>query len=118
MYNFMYSLRGTGRTSRMLWEAANAKGEGERVMIVVHDRRMIDYCLGSNMMGRWWGLEESDFISLSNDHTYRGRRADRFYIDHFTEERAYDDPALYQRLSNLIMMQRSSPRFLHGAPRR
>lgn len=81
--------RGTGRTSKMLWAAAQMKDQGEEIMIVVHDQSMIRYCLTEPMKGGWWGLEPQDFetIERAADRA-RGRRLRNCYVDHFVEESA------------------------------
>lgn len=82
--------RQTGRTSDMLWEAANAKDEGP-VLVIVHTERMVEHCLRS-LNGAWWGLERPDFISVQSAEQWRGWRfPDGVFIDHFVHELARED---------------------------
>lgn len=72
------SLRQTGRTSRMLAQAAGCKADGEPVLIVIYDDRSIRSFL---RYPEARGLERSDFISVGAlRHGGRGRRA-RVFID-------------------------------------
>ena len=80
--------RGTGRTSKMLWEAACAKDQGERVLIVVHQESMIRYCLGESMRGAWWGLEPGDFVTV--EQAYQKVRGSGGLVRHFIDHAVYD----------------------------
>jgi hypothetical protein len=86
-------LRGTGRTSDMLWEAACAKDENKPVLIIVHDQKFAEYCIRT-LNGGWWGLDLGDFttVAMLKSH-YRGcARGTQLFIDHYSEELIMDDP--------------------------
>lgn len=85
----VFGPRGSGRTSNMLWEAACAKDEGHRVVVVVHDQGMIHYCLSEPMKGAWWGLEKRDFVTIERAvDAFRGAGFFMLFMDHFVDEMA------------------------------
>lgn len=109
--------RGTGRTSDMLWQAASVKDEEEPVLVVVHNERMIQYCL-DQLLGGWWGLRPRDFMSLQafDKGGFRGYRLpEAVFIDHFVEELAYGDKMVYDALKEVqiaVQQSRRMPKFI------
>lgn len=103
-FHMLESLRGTGRTKRMLDEAVNAFCNGEQVLVVTHNRdwstRLYDLAMatlepmivGNRSRAEIWvkpnrsikpsGHIEFDAIGFSRD-SLRGKRFDRVLIDHF-----------------------------------
>lgn len=102
--------RQTGRTSDMLWNAAQIKDEGGSVIILVHNERMVRYCLDT-LLGGWWGLDKVDFLSVEGAaRSIRGWRfPDTICIDHFIETLVKEDRKFAQawnQLANEIRMER------------
>jgi hypothetical protein len=81
--------RGTGRTTRMLIEAAESKENGCNITVIVHGIRMIDVCMriseSLNM-----GLAPSDFVTVGQASLgkLRGRvqTLSQIWEDHAAEE--------------------------------
>lgn len=101
--------RGTGRTSDMLWEASKVKDEGEEILVLVHNERMISHCVGV-LRGGWWGLVERDFLSVERAaRDFRGYRLpERIFKDHFIETLRLTDRMFaeaYNRVEEEAMRQ-------------
>lgn len=85
--------RQTGRTTAMLVQAAAAKAEGRRVVIVVDSPRTIGYCwrlagsLGLNLTTR-------DFRTVRECRwgaCLRGKQYKDVFVDHYVYELSNDD---------------------------
>lgn len=100
-------MRQSGRTLAMLKSARQAQREGQRVLVVVHSARMIDYCLRLCREHDVW-LVPSDFTTAERAiQRMRGMRAEDVFVDHFVWEQADVVPSIgifareYDRLTRM-----------------
>lgn len=90
-------MRGSGRTTRMLADAAKAKAEGKRVIVLVADHQQLKYCVK---------IEESlwsDFLTpAAIGLRLKGDRESILFVDHYVFESVkmyYEDfLAIHMRL--------------------
>lgn len=95
------AMRRSGRTSRMLAEAIDAKAAGENILIIVHEHQMIHYCMQLMYKHGWDGVLDPyrDFATPRNALKHgrlRGLRYRNIFVDHAVWE--MENPSV---LSNL-----------------